>query len=106
MHQIKLIIPKTASGTLIGKGGIIIKHMSDSTSCKMQLGDESDPFGTNERLFFVQSASVAHLVHVSPSVALRSNSSSSSSSIAAVRLLQRITLIFMYACLIVVVVRF
>jgi len=63
LHQIKLIIPKTASGTLIGKGGIIIKHMSDSTSCKMQLGDESDPFGTNERLFFVQSASVAHLVH-------------------------------------------
>ena len=104
MHQIKLIIPKTASGTLIGKGGIIIKHMSDSTSCKMQLGDESDPFGTNERLFFVQSASVAHLVHVSASVALSSNSSSS--SIAAVRLLQCITLIFMYACLIVVVVRF
>jgi hypothetical protein len=104
LHQIKLIIPKTASGTLIGKGGIIIKHMSDSTSCKMQLGDESDPFGTNERLFFVQSASVAHLVHVSASVALSSNSSSS--SIAAVRLLQCITLIFMYACLIVVVVRF
>jgi len=70
----------------------------------MQLGDESDPFGTNERLFFVQSASVAHLVHVSASVALSSNSSSS--SIAAVRLLQCITLIFMYACLIVVVVRF
>jgi len=105
LHQIKLIIPKTASGTLIGKGGIIIKHMSDSTSCKMQLGDESDPFGTNERLFFVQSASVAHLVHVSASVAL-SSSNSRSSSIAAVRLLQRITLIFMYACLIVVVVRF
>jgi len=63
LHQIKLIIPKNASGTLIGKGGIIIKHMSDSTSCKMQLGDESDPFGTNERLFFVQSSSVAQLVH-------------------------------------------
>jgi len=68
LHQIKLIIPKNASGTLIGKGGIIIKHMSDSTSCKMQLGDESDPFGTNERLFFVQSASVAHLVHGSQTV--------------------------------------
>lgn len=78
--------------------------MSDSTSCKMQLGDESDPFGTNERLFFVQSASVAHLVHVSASVALSSNRSSS--SIAAVRLLQCITLIFMYACFIVAVVRF
>lgn len=70
--------------------------MSDSTSCKMQLGDESDPFGTNERLFFVQSASVAHLVHVRttpPSAAAATALSSSSSSITAARLLQRITLI-------------
>ena len=85
----------------------------------MQLGDESDPFGTNERLFFVQSASVAHLVHVrstppraavapSSCCCCSSSSSSSSSSIAAVILLQRIsiTLIFVHACLIVVVVRF
>lgn len=84
--------------------------MSDSTSCKMQLGDESDPFGTNERLFFVQSASVAHLVHVrstTPSAAaVAAISSSNSSIIAAVRLLQRITLTCINACLIVVVVQF
>jgi len=77
----------------------------------MQLGDESDPFGTNERLFFVQSASVAHLVHVrstppSAAAAVAAISSSNSIIIAAVRLLQRITLTCINTCLIVVVVPF
>lgn len=65
MYQIKLVIPKIASGNLIGKGGIVIKHMSDISSCKMQLGDEADPFGTNERIFIVQSTTIPFLVHVS-----------------------------------------
>jgi len=63
--QIRILIPKIASGVLIGRQGSIIKQMSDLSSCKIQLGDEADPFETRERIVVINSSSVANVVLVS-----------------------------------------
>lgn len=62
--QIKLLIPIGASGNLIGKGGNVVKQISESSNCKIQLGDEADPCNTKERILFVNSATVPSLVLV------------------------------------------
>ena len=63
-YQIQVLIPKTASASLIGKGGATVKRMTEITSCKYQFGDESDPFGTKERIVTIFCASVPNLVLV------------------------------------------
>ena len=63
-YQVRLLIPRGASGVLIGKGGAIIKQMTDHSHCKMQLGDEKDPYNTNERIFIINSSSVTNLASV------------------------------------------
>ena len=63
-YLVRLVVPRPAAGVLIGKGGAVIKQISEATSCKLQLGDEKDPYGTNERLFNVSSSTVQHLVEV------------------------------------------
>lgn len=70
-HQIRLLIPRIASGTLIGKGGSVIKQMSEKTGCKMQLGEETDPFMTRERIFIINSTAVPSLVHGAQTVMLQ-----------------------------------
>lgn len=60
--QVRVLIPKVASGTLIGKGGSVIKQMSEISGSKMQLGDESDPLNTRERVVILNSPTVESAV--------------------------------------------
>jgi len=59
---ISVLIPKMASGILIGKQGIVVKEMSANSNCKMQLGDNKDLYMTGERAFIVSSPTVPSLV--------------------------------------------
>eukprot|EP01031_Cornospumella_fuschlensis_P033418 gene33418-40426_t len=60
--QIKVLIPRTASAAIIGKGGAVIKQMAEHSNCKFQLGDENDPFNTKERVVIINSTAVPNLV--------------------------------------------
>lgn len=62
--QIRVLIPKIASGILIGKSGSVIKQMSEISGCKMQLGDEADPYGTKERVVIINGPAVQNCVLV------------------------------------------
>lgn len=63
-YQMKVLIPKIASAAIIGKGGCVVKKMSDISGCRYQLGDENDPFNTRERIVTVSATSVSNLVLV------------------------------------------
>lgn len=58
----RVLIPRIASGLLIGKQGAVIKQMSQVSSCKIQLAEEADPFDTKERIITINSAAVHSLV--------------------------------------------
>lgn len=62
--HIRILIPKAASGVLIGRQGTVIKHMSEISNCKIQLGDESDPFETKERMVLVTGPTIGNVVQV------------------------------------------
>ena len=62
--QIRVLIPKVASGVLIGRQGSVIKQMSEMSNCKIQLGEETDPFDTKERIVIINSAAVPSVVLV------------------------------------------
>ena len=62
--QVRLLIPRIASGVMIGKGGVIIKAMIERSQCKIQLGEEADPFNTNERPLVFNASSIQALIAV------------------------------------------
>ena len=64
-YQIKILIPKTASASIIGRSGVVIRRMAEVSNCKIQLGNENDPFNTKERIVTLNSAAVPNLVLVS-----------------------------------------
>ncbi len=64
--QMKVVIPKIASASIIGKGGCVIKHMSEVSGCKYQLAEESDPYNTRERIVTITAMAVPNLISVSP----------------------------------------
>jgi predicted Zn-dependent protease len=59
-----LLIPHNSAGVLIGKGGAIIKQMIDRSQCRMQMGEEADPYHTNERVFVLNASSTNALAAV------------------------------------------
>ena len=61
----KLLIPKASSGQMIGKGGTIVKKMSETSACKLQFASDDDPEGTNERAVIIHSMTGPALVVVS-----------------------------------------
>jgi len=61
-YQIKVVIPKTASASIIGRSGTVIRRMAEVSNCKFQLSDENDPFNTKERIVTINSSTVANLV--------------------------------------------
>lgn len=67
-YTIRVLIPKIASAAIIGKGGSVIKRMSEQSGCRYQLGEENDPFNTNERVVTITGASSVSVVSVSRSV--------------------------------------
>ena len=60
----KLLIPKAASGYMIGKSGSTIKAITEVTACKLQLVDE-DASMTHERVMIINSRTAPALVVVS-----------------------------------------
>lgn len=62
--QIKVLIPKPSSSTVIGKHGAVIRRLSELSGCRFTLGDESDPYGTRERIVSVQGTSTSTLTTV------------------------------------------
>lgn len=64
-YTIRVLIPKIASAAVIGKGGVVIKRMSEQSGCRFQLGEENDPFNTNERIVTITGTTSASVVTVS-----------------------------------------
>ena len=60
----RVLIPNAAAGVMIGRAGAVIKRLSEVTSCKMQLGDMTDPFNTKERIMIINSSVDTNLVEV------------------------------------------
>ncbi len=60
-----MLIPKVASAAVIGKSGSVIKRMSEQSSCRYQLGEENDPFNTNERIVTITGSASQNVVMVS-----------------------------------------
>ena len=61
----KLLIPKAASGYMLGKSGSAIKTMTEVSACKLQLGTDEDTAMTNERVMIINSRTAPALVVVS-----------------------------------------
>eukprot|EP01033_Poteriospumella_lacustris_P000209 gene209-141_t len=61
-YTIRVLIPKIASAAVIGKGGVVIKRMSEQSGCRFQLGEENDPFNTNERIVTITGTSSPSVV--------------------------------------------
>lgn len=64
-YTIRVLIPKIASAAIIGKGGSVIKRMSEQSGCRYQLGEENDPFTTNERIVTITGTASPSVVNVS-----------------------------------------
>lgn len=60
-----MLIPKVASAAVIGKSGSVIKRMSEQSSCRYQLGEENDPYNTNERIVTITGSASQNVVMVS-----------------------------------------
>lgn len=60
--MLKCLVPKLASGTLIGKGGSVVKAMAESSGCRINLAEENDPFNTRERIVIVNGPTVPEVV--------------------------------------------
>jgi len=58
---VRVLIPVTAAGTIIGRQGANIKRMSEAFFCRMQIADSSDPFGTKERIMSINSTKIMHV---------------------------------------------
>ena len=63
--SVKVLVPISASGLLIGRGGSFIRQMSESSGCKIQIAEATgDPFGTRERIITATSGSLGAVVMV------------------------------------------
>ena len=61
---IRVLVPMAASGSLIGRGGSVIKQLNEASGCKIKLADIADPFKTEERIVIFQASSIPTLVKV------------------------------------------
>lgn len=59
---VRLLIPRSSEGAMIGKGGVVVKQMTAETGCNFQLGDENDQYNTHERIFILTSPTVNGVV--------------------------------------------
>lgn len=57
-------MPTTSGGSIIGKGGSIIKDLGEKSGCKLKLGDNQDPYGTKERILSVRGPTADHVLTV------------------------------------------
>lgn len=64
-YTIRVLIPKIASAAVIGKGGSVMKRMSEQSGCRYQLGEENDPYNTNERIVTITGTASPSVVNVS-----------------------------------------
>lgn len=60
--QVKCLVPKGASGNLIGKGGSVVRQMSETSKCRINLADNADPYGTNERIVVINGPAATDVV--------------------------------------------
>ena len=63
-YQIRILIPKKSSSFIIGKGGVGIKRIMNTTESNVQLGEDSDPYNTQERTVTINSSTVKNCVLV------------------------------------------
>ena len=54
----------TAGGLVIGRGGSIIKEICETSHCKVNLGNDKDMFGTQERVLTIRGSKVADVIKV------------------------------------------
>lgn len=72
-YTVRVLIPSPAAGVMIGRQGSVIKQLSESTGCKMQLGENSDPFGTKERIMIIIGRTAATVLEVRSTLIFLSN---------------------------------
>lgn len=56
INSIRISIPHSCGGALIGTGGANVKRINQSTSCIIRCADSSDPYNIDERLVTIVSA--------------------------------------------------
>lgn len=61
---VRVLVPKHSSASIIGKGGSVIKRMTELSGCRFQLGEEADPYNSNERIVTVTGPTSTHVVTV------------------------------------------
>jgi hypothetical protein len=64
-YQVRVLIPKIASAAIIGRKGCVIQRMGEVSNCKLQLGEDNDPYNTRERILVINSTAIESLVVVS-----------------------------------------
>jgi hypothetical protein len=64
-YQVRVLIPKIASAAIIGRKGCVIQRMGEISNCKLQLGEDNDPYNTRERILVINSTVIESLVVVS-----------------------------------------
>jgi KH domain len=64
-REARILIPTGASGAMIGKGGSIIKSLSEKSGCFIKLSDPIEGFDTKERVLAIRANNIASLVLVS-----------------------------------------
>lgn len=61
--EFRCLIPAAASGALIGRGGVIIKQMGESSQCRLKVGEQrGDPYDTKERILTVTGSTIPNIV--------------------------------------------
>lgn len=59
---VRVLIPRNSEGVMIGKGGMVVRQMTNETGCNFQLGTEQDTYHTFERIFSLTSTNVLSIV--------------------------------------------
>jgi len=60
--RLRCLIPFSAAGVVIGKGGDHIRQIRQLYNCRMRVGENSDPYNTRERLITLQAEAIEPIV--------------------------------------------
>ena len=63
--KVKIIVPNTTAGLIIGKGGVTIRHIMESTGAKVQLSQKPEQINLQVRLQIIFTLSIGHLSYLS-----------------------------------------
>lgn len=65
---VRILIPRSASGVIIGRSGSSIKDISAASNARLKLSDNHDPFQTNERIVSITSSNTENIKQATTSI--------------------------------------